>query len=138
MSRSTTFSNWRRYRPPQQKKRNGPDEKAIQQKKGYDVVQMWEREWWNIYKMTTCVKEHLGESFPYKRPLRGEKLLEQIRSAKLFGYVQCDIEGPEELKKKFANFPPIFKNTNVGRHDNGLLTKDYAEKEGLLCQRRKC
>ena len=41
---------------------------------------------------------------------------------------------PEELKKKFANFPPIFKNTYVDRHDIGLLMKDYAEKEGLLCQ----
>ena len=44
---------------------------------------------------------------------------------------------PEELKGKFANFPPIFKNTNVGRHDIGSLMKDYAEKEGLLCQPRK-
>ena len=63
--------------------------------------------------------------------------MEQIRSDKLFGYVQCDIEMPEELKKKFANFPPIFKNTNVGRHDIGSLMQDYAEKEGLLCQPRK-
>ena len=85
----------------------------------------------------TCVKEHLGESFLYKRPLREVRLLEQIRSGKLFGYVQCDIEVPEELKKNFANFPPIFKNTNVGRHNIGLLMKDYAEKEGLLCQPRK-
>ena len=49
--------------------------------------------------------------------MREESLLEQIRNDKLFGYVQCDIEVPEKLKKKFANFPPIFKNTNVGRHD---------------------
>ena len=42
----------------------------------------------------------------------------------------------EELKKKFANFPPIFKNTNLGRHDIGSLMQDYAEKEGLLCQPR--
>ena len=55
----------------------------------------------------------------------------------MFGYVQCDIEVPEELKKIFANFPPIFKITNVGRHDIGLLMKDYAEKEDLLCQPRK-
>ena len=98
--------------------------------KGYNVVQMWECEWWNLYKPTTCVKEHLRESFPYKRPLREENLLEQIRSGKLFGYVQCDIEVPEELKKKFASFPPIFKNTNVGRHDIGSLMQDYAEKKG--------
>ena len=73
----------------------------------------------------------------YKRPLREESLLEQIRRGKLFGYVQCDIEMPEDLKKKFANFPPIFKNTNVGRHDIGLLMENYAEKEGLLCQPQK-
>ena len=105
--------------------------------KGYNIVEMWECEWWNLYKTTTCVQEHLRESFPYKRPLKEEDLLEQIRSGKLFGFVQCDIEVPEELKKKFASFPPIFKNTNVVRHRIGSLMQDYAEKEGLLCQPRK-
>ena len=98
---------------------------------------MWECEWWNLYKTTTRVTEHFGESFPYKRPLREENLLEQIISDKLFGYVHRDIEVPEELKSKFANFPPIFKNTNVGRHDIGSLMHDYAEKERILCQARK-
>ena len=72
--------------------------------KGYNVVEMWECEWWNLYKTTTCVKEHLRESFPYKRPLRQETLLDQIRSGKMFGYLQCDIEVPEELKKKLLFF----------------------------------
>ena len=98
---------------------------------------MWQCEWWNLFKLTTCVKEHLRESFPYKRPLREESLLEQIRSGRWFGYVQCDLEVPEELKKKFAKVPPIFQNTNEGRLDIGLLMKDFAEKEGLLCQPRK-
>ena len=106
--------------------------------KCYNVVEMWECEWWNLYKTTTCVKEHyLRGSFPYKRPLREESLLKQVRSGKCFGYVQCDIEVPDELKKKFAIFPPICKNTNVGRRDIGSLMQDYAEKEGLLCQPRK-
>ena len=107
--------------------------------KGYNVnvVEMWECEWWNLYKTTTCFEELLRESYPYKRPLREENLLEQIRSGKLFGYVQCDIEVSEELKKKFASFPPIFKNTNVGRHDIRSLMQNYAEKEGILCQPRK-
>ena len=77
---------------------------------------MWECEWLSLYKTITCVKEHLRDSFAYEHPLREETLLEQIRSGKLFGYVPCDIEVREELKKKFANFPLIFKNTNVGRH----------------------
>ena len=53
--------------------------------KGYKDVEMWECKWWNLYKTTTYVKEPLRESFPYKRPLREESLLEQIRSGKLFG-----------------------------------------------------
>ena len=105
--------------------------------KGSNIVEIRECEWWNLYKTTTCVKEQLREYFPYKRPLREERLLEQTRGDNLFGYVQCDIEMPEELKKNFANFPTIFNNVNVRRHDNGLLMKDYAEKEGLLCQPRK-
>ena len=105
--------------------------------KGYHVVERWECEWWNLYKTTTSGKEHLRESFPHKRPLREESFLKQIRSGKLFGYVQCDIEVPEEVKEKFANFPPTFKNTNVGRHDIGSLMQDYAKKKGLLSQPRK-
>ena len=98
---------------------------------------MWECERWNLYKTTTCVKEHLRESFPYKRQLREESLLEQIKSGKFFGFVQCDIEVPEELKKKSATFPPNFNFANVGRHDMRSLMKDYAEKEGLLYKPRK-
>ena len=70
---------------------------------------MWEKEWWNLYKTTTCVKEHLREYFPYERPLREERLLQQIRSGKLFAYVQYDIEVPEELKKNLARFHPFSK-----------------------------
>ena len=109
----------------------------MHQKKADNVVEIWECEWWNLYKTTTRVKKQLRESFPHKRPLREERLLERIGSGKLFGYVQCDIEVPEELKLNFASFLPNLKNTNVGRHDFVLLMKDYAEKEGLLCQQRK-
>ena len=120
-------------------KKRGVDQMRKQyiKEKGYTVVEMWGCEWWNLYKTTTCVKQHLRESFPYKGPLREESLLEQIRNGKLFGYVQCDIEVAEELKINFANLSPIIKNTNVSRHDIGVLMKDYAEKEGLLCQSRK-
>ena len=121
-------------------KKRGMDQMRKQyiEEKGYNVVEMWECEWLNLYKTTACVKERLRESFPYKRPLTEESLLEQMRSGKLIGYVQCDIEVPEELKNNFANFPPMFKNTNVGRYDIGLLMKDYAEKEGVLCQPKNC
>ena len=60
--------------------------------------------------------------------------MQEIRSGKLFGYVQCDLKLPEHLKAYFANFPPIFKNTVVSRNDIRDLMKEYAEKEETLPQ----
>ena len=51
--------------------------------------------------------------------------------------VQCDIEVPKNLREVFANFPPIFKNINVGRDNIGPFMKEYTKKEGLLAQLRK-
>ena len=59
-------------------------------------------------------------------------MLKRIDEDKLFGYVQCDLEVPEELYERFANFPPIFKNSNVGREDIGDFMREYAEKNDLL------
>ena len=41
------------------------------------------------------------------------------------------------LEEFFANFPPIFKNINVGRDEIGHLMEDYTEKEGVLTQPRR-
>ena len=55
-----------------------------------------------------------------------------MKDGSLFGYVQCDLIVSEELKSKFANLPPGFKNTEVGRNDIGDYMKNYAiEKEWL-------
>ena len=97
---------------------------------------MWECEWWRLYKTTNTVKQHIREHFPYRRSLAAEQLLEEIKKEKLFGYVQCNIEVPENLRANFANFPPIFKNTLVSKSDIGDLMKNYAEEEKLLSQPR--
>ena len=86
---------------------------------------------------SNTVKQHIREHFPYKCSLAAEQLLEEINKGKLFGYVQCDIEVPENLRANFANFPPIFKNTLVSKSDVGDLMKNYAEEEKLLSQPRK-
>ena len=105
--------------------------------KGFTVIEMWECEWWRLYKTGTSVKEHIREMFPYRRSLTEYQLLEKMKSGKLFGYVQCDIEVPNKLKPHFANFPPLFKNTLVDRKDFGKLMKQYAEEEGLMFQPQK-
>ena len=98
---------------------------------------MLECEWWRLYKTTNTVKQHIREHFPYRRSLAAEQLLEEKKNGKLFGYVQCDIEVPENLRANFANFPPIFKNTLVIKRDIGDLMKNYAEEENFLSQPRK-
>ena len=98
---------------------------------------MWECELRRLYKTTNTPKQHIREHFPYRRSLAAEQLLEEIKKGKLFGYVQCDIEVPENLRANLANFPPIFKNTLVSKSDIGDLMKNYAEEERLLTQPRK-
>ena len=44
----------------------------------------------------------------------------------------CDFFVPDELKAKFANFPPVFKNTEVGQKDTGENKQNYAIENDLL------
>ena len=94
------------------------------QEKGYKIIEMWECEWWRLYKTTNTVKQHIRKHFPYRRSLAAEQLLEEIKEGKFFEYVQCDVEVPENLRSKFANFPPTFENTLVSRCDIGDLMKN--------------
>ena len=97
---------------------------------------MWECNWWELYRTDATVKNRT--IFTYQRPLSEERLMQEIRSRRLFGYVQCDLEVPEYLKAYFYNFPPIFKNTVVGTNDIGDLMREYAEKKGLCQNQEEC
>ena len=110
--------------------------KYIQQK-GYKVTELWECNWWELYQTDATVKNHLQANFTYQRPLSEELLMQEIKSRRLFDYVQCDLKVPEHLKEFFANFSPIFKNTIVSRNNIGYLMKEYAEKEGIMSQTRR-
>ena len=98
-----------------------------------------ERKWWMVehYKTDNFVEQHLRESFPNKMPLREESPLKNIKTGNLFGYIQCDIEVPENLREAFANFPPIFKNNKFGRDDIGPFMKEYTKRERLFTQSRR-
>ena len=107
------------------------------QEKGSTVIEKWECEWWRLYKTTTNVKLHLRENFLYRRSLIEQQLLEETKKGNFFGYVQCDMEVPKDLRANFSNFPPIFKNTLVSKNDFGDLMKTYGEEEGIISQPRK-
>ena len=104
---------------------------------GFTVIEMLECKWWRLYKTGTTVKEHIREMFPCRRSLEEYQLLEEIKSGKLLGYVQCNIEVPNKLKLHFANFLPLIKNTLVARKYISEVMKQYAEEEGLMSQPQK-
>ena len=101
------------------------------QQKGYQIFEMWECEWWSLYKTDASVKSHLRKKFPYRRPLSEEGLLQGIIDG------QFDTEVPEQLRDYFSIFPAIFKNTAVSRDDIGNLMQQYAEKENIMVQTRR-
>ena len=37
------------------------------QERGFTVIEMWECEWWRLYKTSTNVKLHIRENFPYRQ-----------------------------------------------------------------------
>ena len=83
------------------------------------------------------MKNHIRANFPHQQLLREDRLMQEIKSGKLFGYNQCDLKGPEHIRANFANCSPVFKNTVVNRIDIGDLMKEYAEKEGIMSQPRR-
>ena len=63
--------------------------------------------------------------------------MQGIIDGRLFGYDQCDIEVPKNLRDYFSNFPLMIKNTAVSRDDIGNLMKQYAKKENTIVQPRR-
>ena len=51
--------------------------------------------------------------------------------------VDCSLEVPEHLYPYFEDFPPIFKNCEVGRDNIGVRMKEFAERHKLLSKPRK-
>ena len=65
---------------------------------------MWECSWWDQFKNNVDVKNQVRTHFPFKRPLPAISLVKKLRNETMFGYVQCDLSVPDELKAKLSKF----------------------------------
>ena len=72
--------------------------------RGYKIQDISECERWEHFKTDSSVKNHVKTDFPYKRPLSTDSLLEKMKNRSLFGYVQCNLIVPDELKPTFSIF----------------------------------
>jgi hypothetical protein len=103
------------------------------QDNGYAVKQMWECDWERLKKEDPAVKAFVKDM---QRPCDGkfkmteETILRAVMEDRMFGALEIDLEVPDHLKGKFAEMPPVFKNTDVSRDDIGDHMKSYAENRG--------
>ena len=54
-----------------------------------------------------------------------EQLNQDILNNKLFGFIKVDIETPENLKQKFEEMTPIFKNAEIKFEDIGEYMQKF-------------
>ena len=83
--------------------------KEYVQQIGYKIIEMWECNWWQLYRTDAKVKNHLRANFLYQRPLSEEGLTQEIKCRRLFGYIHCDLKVPEHLKSTLTTFPQFLK-----------------------------
>jgi G:T-mismatch repair DNA endonuclease (very short patch repair protein) len=107
---------------------------------GYNVVEMWECQWLASIKRDPELSRFIENR---KRPCDGlvtmteDQILSTVMDEKLFGALEVDIKVPDDLKSKFVEMPPIFKNIEVSRDDIGDHMKTYAEERNVMNEPRK-
>jgi hypothetical protein len=63
-----------------------------------------------------------------------DQILTAVMDEMLFGALEVDLHVLVDLKSKFAEMSPIFKNIEVSRDDIGDHMKTYAEEKNVINQ----
>lgn len=50
-----------------------------------------------------------------------EGIIDDIKSDKIFGFLECDIRTPEHLKDYFSEMTPVFKNIEIDCNDENII-----------------
>ena len=92
---------------------------------GYTLVELWECEDTLVsVRRGSCLKTSPSEI----------AILDAVKSGLLFGFLKVDIKTPPHLQPAMADFPPVFKNANISRHDIGPFMGQYCRQNGILNQ----
>ena len=95
------------------------------------VVEMWECQW-NDARKYAAVKRCLDAEFPRRQRharwnVTQHRILTDLRAGTLFGMIECDVHVPEELRARFAEMQPVFKNVAQTLDDLGPFMRRYAK-----------
>ena len=109
--------------------------------RGYKVVEMWECAWDTMKKQDPEISAYVKSSyypFEHKMTVTTDDIMKSIQDGSFYGFVECDIHVPDDLKEKFAEMPPIFKNTELSPSDGGEYMAEFARVNGLNMKPRRC
>ena len=102
--------------------------------KGYTVEIIWEKDWQALLTQRPEIKAYLKQHRTYthfKKYLNQNQIIQYIQDGRLFGFVECDIEVPDQFKDYFSEMTPIFKNTEASLKDVGQHMQDYAKEHNI-------
>ena len=117
--------------------------KYLREQVGVRVIEIYECQWVQMKCDNPDVRRFMAQRFVYEpcafpqKVIRVEHILEAVREGRLFGFIQCTLRVSDRDKSRFAELPPIFKNTMVGRDDIGEKMRAYAEAHHLLTRPRR-
>ena len=104
------------------------------QDKGHTVEIMWEKDWEALVTQRPEIKAYISQHRTYthfKKYLNQDQIIQYIQDGCLFGFVECDIKVPDQLKEYFFEMTPIFKNGNVCLDDVGEFMQEYAKEHSI-------
>ena len=104
------------------------------QDKGHTVEIIWEKDWQALLTQRPEIKAYLAQHCTYthfKKYLNQDQIIQYIQGGHLFGFVECDIEVPDQLKNYFSEMTPIFKNTDVSLKNIGEFMQEYAKDHSI-------
>ena len=92
------------------------------------------KDWEALLTQRAEIKAHISQHRTYthfKKYLNQDQIIQYIQDGRLFGFVECDIEIPDKLKKYFSEITPILKNVDVCLNDVGELMQEYAKQHNI-------
>ena len=103
---------------------------------GYNLVTITECKWKDEISENVAIASFLSgllhRTRSNERTLTQDEIIAAIRCEGLFGMVECDIEVPENLREKFAEMPPIFKNIEIERSALSDHMLSFAQERNIL------
>lgn len=97
---------------------------------------MWECKWKKLRKTVKLPTKYL---YPLEQCYRltEKTIIDAIENGVLFGAAEVDIEVPEELKERFEEMTPIFKNAKITANDIGPYMTEFLKETGESFKERR-